>query len=700
MNGHPPELDAAYAAADWARVDALASECLATMPATPWAAEARVRAAQALGEEARAENLLVQALRWSGREGFAAAMLREQLVADDEFTRLAALLPEQGYGDDAVEDRVLGAVYAHKRGDFARAAELARGALDRRAGDPAALDHHARAIHNLGRGPEALKLFETAVSNQPLYAEGWHNLAHALRAVARMDDAVVAYGRALALRPGFRACALNLGKTLLAMQQPEAAVQTLRAWQRRFPHDADAAQHEGLGLHLMQRLDEALAAYRRAVEIDPANGVAWLYVGVLHNQRFERDAAGEALQRAVQLLPNDGESWAELAAWHELENRIDDLALAVEQGMKVAPRHPRLLLEAARLERRRGRPEVAIQRLREFPPTALPLRQRAAYYFEAARSLDRMQQPAPAFVAFGEGNKIARASSAPPAVQVADFEAMLERLDAWPPDVESAPWVDATEGESPTFLLGFPRSGITLLNTMLGCHPFLATLEEKPTFEACIDQLARHPLGYPRCLDALAPHQLEQLRRIYWERVQHFAGPRDGRMVLDTFPLRTLHIAAIARLFPNARVVFVQRHPADVVLSNWMQEYSLNPANLQFTDLAQGARFYARTMRMWERVRERLPLRVHVLRYEDLVRDTSPTLVALIKFLGLPWNESVLTGHVARARDVRVSTSSYHQVAEPVYDRSIDRWKLYRAQLAPVLPLLADAATRFGSRID
>ena len=696
MNGHPPELEAAYAAADWARVESICAGQLAVMPATPWAAEGRIRAAQALGDDARAESLLVQALRWSGREGFAAALLRERLVADDDFARLAALLPEQPFGEEAVEDRLLAAVYAHKRGDFARAADLARAALDRRRDDAAALDHQARAIHNLGRAAEALGLLERAVKIQPLYTEGWSNLAHALRAGGRMDESVAAYRRALALRPGFRVGALNLGMTLLAAQKPAEAAEALRTWQRRAPDDAEAAQYEGLALHLLQHLDEALVSYRRAVTNAPANGIAWLYLGVLHNQRCEPEAAGEAFQRAVTLLPNDGEAWSELAAWHELENRLDDMRQTVEQGLKVAPRHPRLLLEAARLERRLGRPESALQRLQRFPPTALPLRQRAAYYFEAARSLDRMQRPGPAFAAFAEGNKVARASIAPPATAVAEFDRMLERLDAWPPDVESAPWVDAPQGESPTFLLGFPRSGITLLNTMLGCHPWLATLEEKPTFEACVEQLAKHPLGYPLCLDALAPHQLDQLRRIYWERVEHYAGARDGRMVLDTFPLRTLHVAAIARLFPNARVIFMQRHPADVVLSNFMQEFSLNPANLQFTDLARGARLYARTMRMWERVRERLPLRVHTLRYEDLIRDTKPTLMALLQFLGLPWNEAVMTGHAERARQVRVSTSSYHQVAEPLYDRSIDRWKLYRQQLGPVLPLLTEAAARFG----
>jgi tetratricopeptide (TPR) repeat protein len=696
VNGHPPELDAAYAAGDWARVEALCEERLAAMPATPWAAEGRARARQALGDEARTDALLQQALRWSGREGFAAAMLRERLVAEDDFTRLAEVLPEQPFADDAVEDRLLAAAFAHRRGDYARAAELARRALDHRPGDAAALNHQARALHNLGRSDEALAMFRQAVESTPRYPEGWSNLAHALRAGGKMEASVAAYRRALALRPGFRAAALNLGKTLLAAQRPAEAIEAFRAWSRRDPDDAEASQHEGLALHLMQRLDEALVAYRRSVERAPENGVAWLYLGVLHNQRFERDAAGAALQRAVALLPQDGEAWAELAAWHELENRVDDLERAVARGLEVAPRHPRLLLEAARLERRRGRPESALQRLQQFPATALPMRQRAAYYFEAARSLDRMQRAAPAFAAFTEANRIARASGLPPAEEMAEFDRMLDRLDAWPPDVESAPWTNAPLGESPTFLLGFPRSGITLLNTMLGCHPWLATLEEKPTLEACVAQLAKHPLGYPLCLDALAPHQLEQLRGMYWERVEFFTGARDGRMVLDTFPLRTLHVAAIARLFPNARVVFMQRHPADVVLSNFMQEYGLNPANAHFTDIAAAARLYARTMRMWERVRERLPLRVHALRYEDLVRDPRPVLSALLAFLGLPWNEAVMTGHVERARTVRVSTSSYHQVAEPLYDRSIDRWKLYRDQLQPVLPLLSDAATRFG----
>jgi tetratricopeptide (TPR) repeat protein len=699
MNAVPTDLDLALAAEDWPRVEALCSARLAAMPATPWAVEALVRAKQAQGDEARAEALLLNALRWSGREGFAAAMLRERWVADDAFNRLAAALPEQPYGEDAVEDRLLAAVYAHKRRDFPRAIDLARQALDRRPDEAAALDHMARAMHNLDRGKEALALFERAVTLAPRYAEGWNNLALARRSAGRMDDSVVAYRRALALRPGFRSAALNLGKTLLAFQHPHEAVVELRAWLARAPNDSEARQHEGLGLHLLQRLDEALVAYRQSVESDPANGVAWLYLGVLHNQRTEREAAGAAFAKAVELMPQDGEAWAELAAWHELENRVDELETAVRQGLQVAPRHPRVLLESARLERRRGRPETALQRLQTFQPNSLPMRQRAAYWFEAARNLDRMQRAPQAMAAFGQANQIARASSAPPAEQLADFDRLLDRLDAWPPDVESAPWVDGEIGESPVFLLGFPRSGITLLNTMLGCHPHLATLEEKPTLEACLDQLARHPNGYPLCLDALTPSQLEQLRAIYWERVIFFGGPRDGRMVVDMFPLRTLHVAAIARLFPNARVVFVQRHPADVVLSNYMQEYSLNPANVKFTDLAATAAFYARTMRLWERIRQRLPLRVHTLKYEDLVHEPRPALKGVLDFLGRPWNEAVLTGHTERAKRVRVSTSSYHQVAEPLYDRSIDRWKTYRAQLEPVMPVLADVIRRFGYEI-
>lgn len=669
------------------------------MPATPWATEALAGALIAQGSEAEADALLLRALTWAGRESFAAVMLRERLVADGELDRLQQLLPEAAVVEDEIETRVLAAVHAHRRRDFTRAALLARQALDRQPEHAAALNHLARATHNLGREAEALALFERGVALSPDYAEGWHNLGLARRAAGRMEAAIEAYARSLELRPGFRSAALNLGKTLLLSDRLEDALAAFTARLDRDPNDAESLLHRGLCLHAMQRLDEAQRAYERCVDLDPSHGLAWMYLGTLHNQRMRREAAGEALQRAVELLPDDGEAWAELAAWHELENRLDALAETVARGLAAAPSHPRLLLEAARLERRRGNPAGAVQRLKSVPAQTFPPRQRAAYWFEAGRNLDRLQQPQQAYAAFVEGNRCAGAATYRGAEADA-FDQMLDRLEAWPRDTESAPWTTIELPRAPVFLLGFPRSGITLLNTMLGCHPGVLTLEEQPTIEACVAQIASLPTGYPDSLDTLDTAALAALRTRYRQAVEASVRLDPARQLLDTFPIRTLHVAAIARLFPNARVIFMQRHPADVVLSNFMQEYALNSANLHFTELASAARLYARAMRIWERARERLPLRVHALRYEDLVQSPRDTLAAVLEFAGLPWVDAVLDGHTARARDVRISTSSYHQVAEPLYERSIGRWRAYRPALERVLPQLAAAARSFGYAFD
>lgn len=676
---------------DWSAVEAQCRDTLASMPATLWASEALVRALVAQGRDAEVDAHLVKTVAWAGRESFAAALLRERLVASGELDRLVQCLPERTPEPDAVEDRILAAVHAHRRGDFERARELARQALVHHPDHPAALNHIARATHNLRREPEALQIFERVVQLDPAYAEGWHNLGMARRSAGDFDGAIAAYLRSFALRPGYRSAAINLAKTLLMRERPQQALTTLQAWLQRAPDDSDGWLHKGLALHALQRLDDAVAAYRQAIAAAPDNGLAWVYLGVLSSQRNDRATAGEALQRAVQLMPKDGEVWASYAAWQEMENRLDDMQATLQRGMAAAPGHPRLQIEAARLERRRGHPAQALELLQRVRPEHLPPPQRAALWFELGRNLDRMQLAQQAHAAFTNANLLSGGAG-----EAKDaFDRMVERLEHWPRDADGAPWTRNPAQRTPAFLLGFPRSGITLLNTMLGCHPGLCTVEEKPTLETCVEALSSHPAGYPDCLDVLGDAELDRMRERYWQVVHAVAGDTGDRTLLDMFPLRTLHAATIARLFPGARVIFVQRDPGDVVLSNFMQEYGMNAANSHFTSLASAATLYARTMRIWERASARLPLQVHTLRYEDLVRDPRPVLEGCLDFLGLDWDERVLTDHTARARDVHITTSSYHEVSEPLYDRSIGRWHAYREQMAPVLPVLADAARRF-----
>lgn len=246
------------------------------------------------------------------------------------------------------------------------------------------------------------------------------------------------------------------------------------------------------------------------------------------------------------------------------------------------------------------------------------------------------------------------------------------------------------------FLLSFPRSGTTLMDTFLDAHPQISVLEEEPWLEQAIDVVRAMPQAYPRSLVGLSPAQVAEIRAAYWRPVMQAASPSPGTLLVDKNPFLSAHAAFIHRFIPGARFIFGLRHPADVVLSCFMQPFGHNPILANFLDLETAAHTYRRVMDLWLRYRDALPLEAHELRYEQLVADTRTTLRALLEFLGLPWSEE-LADHTAHAqRRGRIYTPSYHQVIRPVYSDAVNRWQRYQRHFGAALNVLRPYAEHFG----
>jgi hypothetical protein len=154
--------------------------------------------------------------------------------------------------------------------------------------------------------------------------------------------------------------------------------------------------------------------------------------------------------------------------------------------------------------------------------------------------------------------------------------------------------------------------------------------------------------------------------------------------------------AVIHRLFPNARFILAERHPADVVLSCFMANFTLNLAMRSFTDLEEAARTYDTVFRAWHRGGELFPLRTHAIRYERLVADTRGELQPLVAWLDLDWNDRLLAHDQTARERGRVRTASYSQIGEKLYTRASGRWRRYADELAPVMPILAPWIARMG----
>ena len=224
--------------------------------------------------------------------------------------------------------------------------------------------------------------------------------------------------------------------------------------------------------------------------------------------------------------------------------------------------------------------------------------------------------------------------------------------------------------------------------------PQLHVLEEQPVLFA-----VENALGGEDRLAVLTSEEANALRRLYFEALDRIQPAPPGTKVVDKFPLHMAQMPLIHRLFPEAKVIFVERHPCDVVLSCFMASFQLNRAMRSFTDLEEAALTYDAVFEAWTRATSLLPISVHRVRYERMVEDLESEMRALIDFLELPWDPRVLDNRSSAAKREHILTASYSQVTEPIYRRSAGRWERYRTQLEPVLPILAPWAERMGYTI-
>jgi tetratricopeptide (TPR) repeat protein len=549
--------------------------------------------------------------------------------------------------------RLLGYVL-QSQGDPAAAAACYERVVLAEPGDWEIWNNLGNARREAGDTHGAIAALEQACALQPAQPAVRHNLGLCLAEAGRIEDAARAFAEAVRLAPDQPAPLLELGKAFRILDRHEPALAVLTQAATLAPARADIAMERGRALSGLARYDEADAAYKRAIEIQPGLAAAFLERGML----LER---GNALDRLPALL---------------------------EEARDVPPSELGYL-RALALERE-GKAAEALREAQSSPTADHPERRAQLL----GRLADKLDDPATAFAAFAEMNRLV-AEQHPGAREGAEgYRRHVAALTEMMTPHYFARWSQAKpEGTRtpPVFLVGFPRSGTTLLDTMLMGHPAVHVLEEEPILQRVGDLLG----DFARLPD-LDAAEIDALRAVYFSELDALEPAARDKLVIDKLPLNVLGMPLIHRLFPDAKVIFAERHPCDVVLSCFMQSFVVNEAMANFLDLTTSAQLYDQVLGFWTRCREILPLDVHVLRYESLVVDKNAEMEALLAFLGLPWDAHVLDNEATAARRGLISTPSYAQVVQPIYTRASGRWERYREQLAPVLPLLLPWAERLG----
>jgi hypothetical protein len=244
------------------------------------------------------------------------------------------------------------------------------------------------------------------------------------------------------------------------------------------------------------------------------------------------------------------------------------------------------------------------------------------------------------------------------------------------------------------FLLGFPRSGTTLLEVVLDGHPRVASIEEHELLTDAVLRFMCEPVN----LEPLAradEGQLRALRAAYWHRVGKAGIDIAGKVFVDKHPLNTLKLPLIARLFPRAKILFACRDPRDVVLSCFRRRFKMNPAMYELLTLPGAAAFYDAVMSFADQVQPRLGLDWRVVRYETLVADLVPQSRSICDFLGIEWVAG-MGDFAARVQAREHATPSTAQLARGLDRSGIEHWRHYDAPLQPVLPALSHWVERLA----
>ncbi|WP_037499104.1 tetratricopeptide repeat-containing sulfotransferase family protein [Sphingomonas jaspsi] len=552
------------------------------------------------------------------------------------------------------------------------------------------------AAQSLEDFEQAVEAYRIVVDAAPDDAGTWNNLGNAEEALGRFDDAIVSLQHAYRLDPASAPTRLNLAQSLGNAGRNHEALELLRNAAQDTPNDFQTQFELG---RIATRLGDnktALAAYEAAHRLDPAHADTLARLAAQKAVAWDVDGAVATYRRALELAPAMPEAHIGLAIMSEQQNDTAGLeqVAADARAAWVAPESQSFI--DALVHRRHKRWEEALAAAQASGTEYEPIR-RMQIIGEANDRLGRAEE---AFAAYSEMNRLASEAPHGP-LQLADlYRDQVDKTLAimtqdwfagWSPPAAKTP----DEHSSPVFLCGFPRSGTTLLDTLLMGHPDVRVLEEKQAFPD-----VERAIGDVANLATMSEEQILSSRRDYWTAVNHLTDLPDDAMLIDKSPLYLNKVPAIHRLFTDARFILALRHPMDVVLSCFITNFRPNAAMANFLTLERTAQIYDASFRAFEEADRLLDLQVFPVVYERMVEDKDAELRPLFDWLGLDWNE-VEGDHLATAskRGV-ITTASYAQVNEPIYRRSAGRWTKYRRQLEPVIPILAPWVERLGYSLD
>ena len=575
------------------------------------------------------------------------------------------------------------------------------------------------ANKGLGRVEEASKAFMKVVKLNPTYADGYNNLGVTLQEQGKFEGALVAYKKAISIKPNYAEAYNNLGNTLLEQGEPAGAISSYKKAISIDSNYAEANYNMGFALSSINKPEEAIVAYnnaismkpnyseaycnlgnaykeigklneaidfyRNAISINPKYAQVYNNLGKVFQEQDKLELAMEAYKKATSLKLEYSEAWTNgaeaLEKWNKLDE-LDDWLKQAHKNFKIVPSDISYF-QSKFLWRIKKRKE-ALKLISTINLKTVSENRKQGFLNLKAKCFESSQNFSKAYDCFLEMNLLAKKSNTYLNSNSDKFFANTKnQLEQLKLKLTSRATDSEDNGEtiSPIFLVGFPRSGTTLMDTILRSHSKIEVLEEKPTVVAAKAAIRKN--GYNEIHNKVFSIDIiSEARSSYIKEFRkHIKSSDTNSVYIDKLPLNLIEVPLINQLFPSAKFILALRHPFDTILSCWMQDFEINAAMANMVDLDRIVDLYCIAMETFKICRSEYNLNVHTIRYEDLLEDLKGESSALLTFLDLTWETKMEDYRATALKRGRINTPSYSQVSQPIYKEAKYRWVNYKEYL-------------------
>jgi tetratricopeptide (TPR) repeat protein len=539
--------------------------------------------------------------------------------------------------------------------------------------------------HQVGRDDLAVDYIQQALRLHPDFPSAYNNLGAALTDLGRLDEAITSYQQAVRLKPKFAEAYNNLGNALRVQGRLEEAIASIQQALRLNPDFPGAHNHLGNALKDQGKLDEAMASYREALRLKPNYAEALANLGNVRAEQGRLDEAITNIRQAVRLRPDLAALHSHLGGVLTDQGQVEEAITSYREALRLKPTHADSMSQLASMLRGKlpdADRTILEQRLMD---SNLNDADRAKLLFGLAEVCDAKGEYIQAAAHLRQANALSLFLHCQKgqAYDLNENTRFVENLmKAFTPAFFERVRGFGLETERPVFIVGLPRSGTTLTEQILAAHSQVHGAGELSLGRMDFLDLGTHSTdesvfaAIPE-LPGDAFHRQAQRHLDYLATINGTAA-----RIVDKMPNNYCYLGLLAALFPRAKFIHCRRDLRDVAVSCWMTNFRYCQWAYDPEHIAAHFRDYQRLMEHWRTV---LPVSVLEVQYEDTVTDLPGQAQRMVEWCGLDWEPGCLKFNEG-IRPVR--TASKIQVREPIYTRSVARWRNYEAALSALFAAL------------